>query len=311
MNNQDLNEPQSGIVTIRENPVVAYINQFSSDVSLEHILPAGIGYQNYIARFANVIRNKNALRQLLLDETKDGVYLKNQLLYSLIFCAAHGLVPDGNEITLIPFRGKNPSIATIICKAGYQKMARRKRVNVDVILVFKDQPCRIFVDEIGAVRADPDLSWIPNEHITVMRDGKPIPWNYEIATLQDYWKNLKLVVAMANDGVRHLRTEVMYVDEIKKCSSVAKTNEFWGGHPKRMIEKTVLRRLCKELQLLDIRDDVVVEREEGIIEIIDQSVQESIKKITNANTKPSSILIPNNFDDLSFITTAEVENEQG
>lgn len=305
----NLEESQEKEVSLVEakHPVSQLLDKFSASVNLDQMLPDGISYMNYIVRFKNVIRNKPELKNLLLSTAKSDQNLRSQMLYSLIFCVAHGLVPDGEEVVIIPFKGNNPSITTVICKDGFQKMARRKGVNVDVAVIFKGQPHRVFFNEIGARRIEAELGWRPNDHVVVKNDnGRNIYWNYDTATLNDYWENVLLVAAIATDGTKHIRTEVMYVDEIKRCSKSAKTDKFWKAHPKRMFEKTVLRRLCKEIKILDVRTDIVVEREEGVIDMIDAPTKNSVDGIVDSTTRPDRLLIPTSFD----IDTSEDENNE-
>lgn len=140
---------------------------------------------------------------------------------ALLKCAQDGLLPDGRESALVPYKGKAQYLPMI---GGYRKIAGEHGWTIETHVVYdKDE----FSYELGL---DPRI------------DHRPAPINSDRGELVAAY-----AIGRHRDGRRVI--EVYEAAAIAAAKGVAQTDRVWRQWPAQMWEKTVGKRLFAKLPL--------------------------------------------------------------
>lgn len=178
---------------------------------LHSVLPSYISPE----KFKQVVVTALQLKPDLLN-------LDRQSLYSsCLACASDGLLPDGREAALVPYKGK---IAYQPMVGGLLKLIRNsgELASIDAQTVFEKDSYESYIDQTG-----PKF-----KHVKARGErGAPI---------------LTYAYAITKDN--HVYHEEITADEMKKIEACAKTKDVWSG-PFRdeQFRKSALKRLAKRL----------------------------------------------------------------
>lgn len=146
---------------------------------------------------------------------------RDSFFFSLLKCAADGLLPDGREAALVPYNGKCSYLPMI---GGYRKVAGEYGWTIETVAVrAKDE----FTYSLGS---DPRV------------DHKPAPINSDRGELVAAY-----AIGRHRDGRRVI--EVYEADKVAAAKGVAQTDRVWKQWPEQMWEKTVGKRLFQKLPL--------------------------------------------------------------
>ena len=178
---------------------------------LKSVLPSYITPE----KFMQVVVTAVTLKPDLLNLDRPSLYS------SCLACASDGLLPDGREAALVPYKGK---IAYQPMVGGLMKLIRNsgELATIDALTVFTNDTYESYTDEKG-----PHF-----RHVKARGDrGKPV---------------LTFAYAITKDGaVYH---EEITDEEIRKIEACAKTKEVWGGAFRdEQYRKSAIKRLSKRL----------------------------------------------------------------
>jgi recombination protein RecT len=197
----------------------------SADVTsqVELALPEGMSPHRFVRAAATALLEREDL--VKLD--------RKSLFTALIRSAQDGLVPDGREAALVPFKGKAVYVPMI---HGYRKIAAEHGWSLRARVVYSREP---FDFRAGA---QPNVFHKPI--VTEENRGEMV---------------LAYAIARHRDG--RVELDVMTKEEIEKVRKTSKQpdGELWKKWPERAWEKTVGRRLFKQLPL-DERDKERIDR---------------------------------------------------
>jgi recombination protein RecT len=171
-----------------------------------------------VARFTRA-----AVTLALTNETIAGCD-ERSILTALIRCAQDGLMPDGREAAIVPYKGKATYQPMI---GGIRRTLADHGWSLRTVVVYAN-------DEF-----EYDEGLDPHLHHRRPRPGVD---------------RGEMVAAYAVARHQRFPTEVavMYEDEIGKARAKAQTQAVWNEWPERMWEKTVGKYLAKRLPLADL-----------------------------------------------------------
>lgn len=161
----------------------------------------------------------NALLQNPYIATCSAASLKKALLA----CAESGLMPDGQQAALVPFKGEAQVIKMV---GGLLDLARRAipGISFEYAVVYSGDT---FEHEQGLQSK--------LRHVRDEDAGRG-------------WDNIRAAWALAHiPGNPRPEFVVMYKGELADAKGMAQTQQVWNKHPHEMALKTVLKSLCKRL----------------------------------------------------------------
>mgnify|MGYP003637792522 CR=1 FL=1 len=165
--------------------------------------------------------------------------------------AAAGLVPDGREAALVPFRTKMPDGSYgDKCQAmpmvfGLVKMVRRSGQVTDIRahIVYQNE-----VDQERFVYKTGDEEVLTHDPILFGERGDPVGV-YAIATLRDGQKVREFMSANDVDKVRRAGSSQKIFEKGKRPTTSDAPLGIWLEWSEEMWKKSVIRRLCKRLDM--------------------------------------------------------------
>ena len=203
--------------------------QFRRDISamsgkFQDALPRHVPVEKFI---------RVATSYVLMAWDKLGDCDRRSLWGALMTCAMDGLMPDGQEAGLTPFKGVVKYIPMV---KGILKKIRNsgELKSILAMVVNKKDDFKFFVDENG-------------EHLlhTPTREEDP-------GEITDVY-----VVAQTKDGGRYVeRMTRAQIEKVRQCSR-AKDGGPWKEWYDEMAKKTVIRRISKRLPMSTDLEDVI------------------------------------------------------
>lgn len=189
---------------------------------------------------------------------------KPGLLGAVLDCARDGLIPDGREAALVPFKG---DVAYMPMTAGILKKIRNsgelKSLSANVI--YKSDQFSYSVDENG-----PHFSHSPN---ILAEDQGEIIGAYAVAITK-------------NDGKYFELLKKSDIEKIRNSSS-AKNGGPWSNWYDEMAKKSAIRRLSKRLPMSSDIEDVIRRddkfHEFDSINVEPEPKKEPVKKGSSSN----------------------------
>lgn len=186
----------------------------SSEKRISNVLPDNIKIDRFKSTVMMAVQRNPKLSECDIQS----------LMKACQLAAADGLLVDGRESALVPFK---KDVTYIPMVSGLLKKLRQsgdlKSISANV--VYENDKFEYWMDEEG-----PHISHKPN-----LLDRGEMALAYAVAILKD-------------GGVQ---IEVMTKQDILKVKSASKTGQYpsgpWTQHPAEMWKKTVLRRICKYL----------------------------------------------------------------
>lgn len=200
----------------------------SADVrgQVEAALPEGLSPHRFVRATATALLEKPELVDL--D--------RRSLFTAIIKSATDGLVPDNREAALVPFKGK---VVYLPMVGGFRKIAAEHGWSLRARVVYSREP---FDFEAGAA---------------------PSVYHKPIVSEADRGEMVLAYAIAKHRTTGAIELDVMTKDEIEKVrktsASAGKADSPWKTWPERMWEKTVARRLFKQLPL-DERDKARIDR---------------------------------------------------
>ena len=167
------------------------------------------------SRFTRTLVTALLQNPALADVDRDSFFA------SALKAAADGLLPDGREAALVPYKGKCSYLPMI---GGYRKIAGEHGWTIETV----------------AVRAKDEFSYSLGREPRV--DHKPAPINTDRGELVAAY-----AIGRHRDGRRVI--EVYEADKVAAAKGVAQTDRVWKQWPEQMAEKTVGKRLFAKLPL--------------------------------------------------------------
>ena len=170
-------------------------------------------------------------RQVVIAATSRNEKLLNcdprALLNEAMRCATDGLVPDGSEAALVPYKS---DVTYIPMVRGLCKLALQSGIVTGLVvdLVHEGDVFDVWTNEKGA-----HLTHRPNL-TDPDREDKPVLHAYAIATIKGGGSYVERMSRKQLDGIRRM-------------SKATRDDSPWNRHTGEMQKKTVLRRLFKRL----------------------------------------------------------------
>ncbi len=146
---------------------------------------------------------------------------RDSFFASILKCAQDGLLPDGREAAVVPYKGKAQYLPMI---GGYRKIAGEHGWTIDTVVVHAADE---FSYELGL---DPKVI------------HRPAPINSDRGELVAAY-----AIGRHRDGRRMV--EVYEAAKVEAAKGVAQTDRVWKQWPTQMWEKTVGKRLFAKLPL--------------------------------------------------------------
>ncbi len=175
------------------------------------------------------------------------------LMQELIKCATDGLIPDGREAAILPFKGKPKYLPMI---RGILKKVRNSGdlKSITPMVVYERDEFEYWIDENG-----PHLKHVP----CFDRDPGPVRLTYAAAQTKDGGSYVEIIPESQMDKIRK--------------SSASGNNGPWGGDfADEMRKKSALKRLEKRLpSSTDLED--IMKRDEEVTEPHDERPADPIK----------------------------------
>jgi len=216
-------------LTPMENQFAVQLNEKAK--SIESVLPDHVTPRKFMRICVTAVqKNKNLLA---LD--------RESLIESCIFCAQDGLLPDGREAALVPFKNKVTYMPMV---TGILKKIRNSGELKSILAecVYSNEMFDYFVDMDG-----PHLKHMP----MITGERGSFVAVYAVAKTKD-------------DGIYHV---VMRKEDVEKVRSISKTGSSssspWSNWFEEMAKKTAIRRLSK---IMPMSTDVeqVVQRDDDM-----------------------------------------------
>jgi recombination protein RecT len=214
---------------------------------LKSVLPSYISPE----KFMQVVVTAVQLKPELLNLDRPSLYS------SCLACASDGLIPDGREAALVPYKGK---IAYQPMVGGLLKLIRNsgELATVDAQTVFTNDQYESYTDERG-----PHF-----KHVKARGErGAPV---------------LTYGYAITKDGsVYH---EEITEQEMHKIEACAKTKEVWGGAFRdEQYRKSAIKRLSKRLpKSTDIERVIDRDNEQYDISMAESTAEEAKNQTTSS-----------------------------
>ena len=146
---------------------------------------------------------------------------RDSLFASMLKCAADGLLPDGREAALVPYKGKAQYLPMI---GGYRKIAGEHGWTIETVVVHAKD---VFSYSLGL---DPRVDHTP---AAINTDRGDLVAAYAIGRHRDGRRVVEVYDAAA----------------VAAAKGVAQTDRVWKQWPAQMWEKTVGKRLFAKLPL--------------------------------------------------------------
>lgn len=208
----------------RPAPIVQFKNDLSRLVEAKELaLPSNVSAESF--RNAAIVAAQD--NPAILQCSAETVFRSIRKL------AAAGLVPDGREAALVPFKGSCTAIPMV---QGLVKMARRSGDVKDI------RAHLVYQNEIDQGR----FTYIVGDEERLEHD--PILFGDRGAVVGAY------AIAKLKDGT--LVREFMSIDDVERIrrgaasqGGSAQPKGIWQNHYDEMVKKTVIRRLVKRLDL--------------------------------------------------------------
>ena len=205
----------------RQDPTMDLVRQIRGDVvrsQIEAALPEGVGVERFVRATATAfMTNPDVAR-----------WDRGSVFNALLRSAGMGLIPDGQEAALVPYKGKAQLIPMI---GGYQKIAAEYGWTMRARVVYEADEFR-YTEGIRS-----QLDHVPARPGVARGDMVAV-----------------YALAQHRDG-RIAGPVVMYAEDVEKAknasASANKADSPWKHWPERMWQKTAGRRLFKELPLAE------------------------------------------------------------
>lgn len=208
------------VATQRKSPIVNFKHNLSRLVDANELtLPSNVSTDAF----------KNAAIVAVQDNPSILQCSDESLFKSIRRLAAAGLVPDGREAALVPFKGKCTAIPMVF---GLIKMARRSGDVRDIRAHTIHEH-----DEFEYIVGDEER--LTHKPVLFGDKGEPLAY-YAIAILKD---GTKVRTFMDRDEVDKIRRGAA------SQGGSANPKGIWQDHYEQMAHKTVIRRLVKRLDL--------------------------------------------------------------
>lgn len=221
-----MSEKGTAVATVEQKPE-REIDKFrrgvdAMDEQFKFALPKHIP----VERFKRVVMTAVQGNPLLLNATRDSLF------GACVKAAQDGLLPDGREGAIVPFKGDAqwlPMIAGILKKVRNSGELR----TIMARIVHEGEPFRYWVDEKG-------------EHIEHLPDFEHEPGP------------MRLVYAMATTGEGDIYLEVMTKAQVERVRAASRSKSGpWFDWYDEMAKKTAIRRLAKRLPMSSDLDDLM------------------------------------------------------
>lgn len=231
-------------------------------------LPANVTPEKFIRVTMTAIQNNPKL----LDCTRQSLYS------AAMKCAQDGLLPDGRQAALVPFKDKagNSNVQYMPMTAGILQKVRNsgELASISPQVVFENDEFSFWVDEKG-------------EHLL----------HRPKLTGERGEAKFAYAVAKTKDGSAYI--EVMSADEIEQVRQVSRSKDTgpWRDWPGEMWKKTVIRRLSKRLPMSTDLEEVIHRDDE----LYDVKKEDAVKEVAAPKNKSSR---------LAAIVETQVEPEE-
>lgn len=142
---------------------------------------------------------------------------------SLLACAESGLMPDGQQAAIVPYKGEATLVKMV---GGLLDLARRSLPGIAF--------------EYGVVYAGDQFEHEQGLESVLRHRRDP--------EAQQGWDNIRAAWALAHiPGATRPEFVVLYRNDLAHAKSHAQTQMVWTKHPDQMALKTALKALCKRL----------------------------------------------------------------
>ncbi len=222
------------------------INIGNMEDQFKAVLPKHIKSEKFVNVVVTAIRTNPKLL----------TYNRQSLFNACMDCAQDGLLPNGSEAALVPFKGNVKYMPMV---TGITKKARNSGeiVTIDALVVYENDNYDVWVDEKG-----PHF-----KHKKSREDRGNIILTYAYAITKD-------------GGVYHEEIDEKGMDAIQKCCKASDTP--WKGPFKdEMRRKSALRRLCKYRLPSSTDMDSVIRRDDDLYDL-----DTPAKETTRGNDAP-------------------------
>lgn len=227
------------VATRERSPLV----QFKGDLQRLHdagelALPDTVPFKNF----------KNAMTVAITDNAGILQCNRESIFKAVRTLAAAGLVPDGREAAIVPFKGTAQAMPMV---AGLVKVARNsgKITSLWADVVYEGETLDVWVEE-GERRWK--LTKLDGTPVDVLDRGDKVRGAYAVAKLTDGTVELEIM------GHRD-------IEKRRRASANQKGDNptgIWAQWPEEMAKKTVIRNLCKRLPMsADDMERLYVEQE--------------------------------------------------
>jgi len=201
-------------VAVRKTAAQELVAQVRSDEFKEQVAMA-IPENMPASRFQRAVVTALLQNAALADVERDSFFV------AAIRCASLGLLPDGREAAIVPYKGKAQLLEMI---GGYRKIAGEHGWTIETVVVYAND---VFSYSLGL---DPRI------------DHKPAAINTDRGDLVAAY-----AIGRHRDGRRMI--EVYEASAVQAAKGVAQTDRIWKQWPAQMWEKTVGKRLFAKLPL--------------------------------------------------------------
>ena len=224
---------------------------------------------------------KNAAIVAVQDNPKILGCEEASLFKAIRTLAASGLVPDGREAALVPFNTWDPNTRKKVAKCqampmvfGLVKMARRSGTVTDIrahIVYANEVEQGRFTYQIG------DEEVLKHDPILFGEKGAPVGC-YAIARLKDGSLIREFMSAQEVDKVRRSGSSQLLFEQGQKPTVSNEPIGIWADWAESMWKKSVIRRLCKRLDL----------SAEDVRRIVEDEDHQALRDVTPEESKPQS-----------------------
>ncbi len=253
---------------------------WSQQTKLKTALPPHISPE----RFMSVVVTAVSMKPELLALNRDSLF------NSCVKCANDGLLPDGREAALVPYKGQvqyQPMIAGV-----YKKVKNSGELPV----LFAEVVCE----------GEEFKYWIDE-------NGKHIHHVPGLTGDRGDMSKIKLVYGCAKDKFGDVDYEVMTKDEVEKTRSKSRNaqgevwREWWG----QMAKKTVIHRFSKRLPVSSelkefLQRDINENHDEKMVASSTSKLEELSKRLHSPDVaqieaqQVEAVVVPNNSFDPEF-----------
>lgn len=212
------------------------------------------------------------------------------LFVSLLKCASDGLIPDGRDAFLNIYQttdketGKKiPHVTYIPMKYGLLKAAGRNKISLEVDIVYIDEPFSIGCNEMQQRTFNHEIN-VDGLRGFEMVDNKGV-FTMDASKV---FQQIKGAYAKAIDLKNrcYLKGEWMSISEILRIynnKAIVKTKSIWNAHPLRMINKTLIHRICNEVPQILPDSYLVKELEDSELILNNPKLEAHLQQLVNDN----------------------------